>query len=92
MNLPYNFRIVGCLPGHEPVEFFRTHADYSAFLWSFHTRDIAPEWTVWTEFPMANKYALGGRVTVRQPSVAAVSRKNRLHLTYEEKITADITL
>jgi len=61
MNNPYSFRIMGCLPGHTPVEFFRSKQPFNQSYWRFVTADLDLLWHLWLEKPTRNKETIAGR-------------------------------
>jgi len=82
---PYKWRIVACLPGHSPVELFRSQRPYDNHAWAHHTRDLSPEWMKWVEYTLADKECLTPRVHItRKPG------PDRLYLTTEEKRIAGV--
>lgn len=56
---PYSARIMGCLPGHDPVEIFRTSGILTPREFRFYTRDTAPEWEFWVEHRQREIWVLG---------------------------------
>jgi len=66
MNAPYNFRIMAALPGHQPVELFRTRSSYTNTYFNSYTKDISCEWDCWIESRMPDSKALGGRVKIKR--------------------------
>lgn len=82
MTTPYNFRIMAALPGHKPVELFRSRAVYSASYFNAVTRDFSSEWDLWVEWRMPDFRTLGGRIKFVHKSGSA---KLAFHLTPQEK-------
>jgi len=79
MNLPYKFRILAALPGHDPVELFRASRNYAQADWNYHTRDLSPEWACWVEHTLADRDCISDRPVVRAPHVAANAERARLY-------------
>jgi hypothetical protein len=71
---------MGCLPGHAPIEIFRSQAKYVQDTWNQVTRDMGSVWTIWTEHTLGARQCLSDRPTIRAPHVAAVTEKLRLHI------------
>lgn len=80
--IPYNFRICGALPDHEPVELFRSRRTYAPSYFNAVTRDFSPEWSCWVETRMPDYRTLGGRI---KPPRYMGSDKIKLHLDPEDK-------
>lgn len=81
MTFPYTFRICACLPGHDPIELFRSSKKYESSYWTSWTRDLSPEWTCWVEYPMDDRHTITPRVRLHGPA----SRQDSLLLAREEK-------
>lgn len=79
--IPYTFRIMACLPGHDPVELFRTRHKYEQSYWTSWTRDLSPEWTCWVEHRLDDRFTITPRIQIYNPA----SREYRLPFTREEK-------
>lgn len=54
MKSPFGYfaRIMGCLPGHTPVEFVRFKRPIASCDWLYWTREISDQWQVWVERPI----------------------------------------
>lgn len=83
----YTVRIMAALPNQEPVEWFRGYERLHPKTWAFFKRDVAPEWTVWTEYRLPDRHCLTPRIRFARKTGA---EKLRLHLTQEQKKTASI--
>ena len=79
MTNPYQYRIVGCLDGHEPIELHRSQKKYCPKLWDAVTRDLSMAWSVWMERPMDDRETLTPRPRVRNPWVSSVAAKLRVY-------------
>lgn len=78
----YSFRIMAALPGHEPVELFRSRRTYSQQDWNFWTRGMDWAWECWVENRLPDKWTLTRRVRIKHHKG---SDKHAIHLSYEQK-------
>lgn len=51
----YQFRIMACLPGHAPVELYRSRRKYEQNYWDTYTKDLDRAWVCWTEHRMRSQ-------------------------------------
>lgn len=79
--IPYDFRICGALPGHDPVELFRSRHTYAPSYFNAVTRDFAPEWDLWVERRMPGNRTISPRISYYRPAVAGYSNGIKLKIT-----------
>lgn len=64
MIFPYSVRIMAQLPGHSPVELYRSADRLYPKVFRGWTAELSPEWTVWTEHRMRNIDTITPRVSL----------------------------
>lgn len=67
MKLPYKARIMGCLSDGQPIEFARFKRRLAQTEWNFWTNDLSPEWTLWVENTMMEKFCISPRPKIIPP-------------------------
>ena len=67
MKLPYNVRIMACLPGHEPIEICRSKRPFAQSDWNYWTGDLDPAWRIWIEKAMLDTWTITRRPVLPEP-------------------------
>ena len=88
MKPPYSFRIMAALPGHAPIELFRTNDKYSNYTWNHVTRGLDRAWYRWCEHTLGDRQCLSSRPKVKDHYANPTNYK--FHLSYEEKLDAGV--
>ena len=57
----YIFRIMACLPGHQPVELYRSRRKYNQSYWNAVTGGLDRSWSRWCEHRMPNEHTITRR-------------------------------
>lgn len=89
-QFPYTSRIVGRLPGHEPIELFRpavAGAKLEQSQINFVTRSLDPAWESWVEHHTPQTHLIGGRPIPKRPGPNAdptSNGKGGIRLTFSE--------
>lgn len=61
MSRPYQFRIMACLPGHAPVELFRSKAKYNPSYWRSYAQELDGAWLRWVEHRLPDNHCMTDR-------------------------------